>query len=100
MSIAKVETGITGLDPMLQGGFPEGRMILVMGGPGTGKTIFCSQFLYYGATKREEKTVYISLDEGKPHFIQEMHTFGWDFKELEEENRFTFIDASDVRRIP
>jgi len=97
--VRKVETGIPGLDKMLQGGFPEGRMILVMGGPGTGKTIFSSQFLHHG-TKLGEKTVYISLDETKPHFLDEMLTFGWKFKELEQDNRFTFIDASNIRRIP
>ena len=99
MGIRKIETGITGLDIMLQGGFPEGRMILIMGGPGTGKTIFCSQFLHYGATEQGEKGVYISLDETKPHFLEEMLTFGWDFQELEQANLFTFIDASDIRRI-
>jgi len=100
MAIGKVETGIPGLDTMLRGGFPEGRMTLIMGGPGTGKTIFGSQFLHYGAAKQEEKTVYISLDETKADFVEEMLTFGWDFKELEQENKFTFIDASYVRRIP
>lgn len=100
MVIKKVDTGITGLDKMLQGGFPEGRIALIMGGPGTGKTIFCSQFLHYGATKQEEKTVYISLDETKSHFVEEMLAFGWDFEQLEQENSFTFIDASNVRRIP
>ncbi len=99
MTIRKVETGITGLDKMLQGGFPQGRMILVTGGPGTGKTIFCSQFLYHGAAKGE-KTVYISLDETKTHFEEEMLTFNWHFKELEQDNRFRFIDASNIRRIP
>jgi len=99
MTIRKMETGISGLDKMLQGGFPEGRMILVTGGPGTGKTIFCSQFLQHGAAKGE-KTVYISLDETKTHFTEEMLTFGWDFKKLEQDNKFKFIDASSVRRIP
>ena len=100
MAIRKVETGIAGLDTMLGGGFPEGRMVLVMGGPGTGKTIFCSQFLHHGATENEEKTVYISLDETKSHFLEEMLTFGWNFQELEQEKRFTFIDAANIRRIP
>jgi len=100
MVIRKVGTGIQGLDTMLRGGFMEGRMILVTGGPGTGKTIFCAQFLHHGATERGEKTLYISLDETKSHFVEEMLTFGWDFKELEQEEKFTFIDASDIRRIP
>lgn len=98
MGILKVKTGITGLDTMLRGGFPEGRMTLITGGPGTGKTIFCSQFLYYGA-KEKEKTVYISLDETMTHFAEEMLTFGWDFRRLEQDNLFKFIDASSVRRI-
>jgi KaiC/GvpD/RAD55 family RecA-like ATPase len=100
MVIGRVEAGIPGLDNMLHGGFPEGRMILVMGGPGTGKTIFCSQFLYYGSAKQDEKTVYISLDENRSHFLKEMLTFGWDFQKLEQERKFTFIDASSIRRIP
>lgn len=100
MGIRKVGTGIAGLDTMLRGGFPEGRMILVMGGPGTGKTIFCSQFLRYGATEQDEKVVYISLDETKSHFLEEMLTFGWNFQDLEQGKRFTFIDASNIRRIP
>jgi KaiC/GvpD/RAD55 family RecA-like ATPase len=100
MVVGRVETGIPGLDNMLRGGFPEGRMVLVMGGPGTGKTIFCSQFLHYGSAKQDEKTVYISLDENKPHFLKEMFTFGWDFQKLEQERKFTFIDASGIRRIP
>jgi len=98
--IRKAETGITGLDMMLRGGFPEARTTLITGGPGTGKTIFCSQFLHHGATEEGEKTVYLSLDETKPQFFEEMLTFGWDFKKLEQERLFTFIDASDVRRIP
>ncbi len=99
MGITKVETGIEGLDTMLRGGFPEGRMILITGGPGTGKTIFCSQFLHHGAAKGE-KVVYISLDETMTHFSEEMLAFNWDFKKLEQENKFKFIDASSVRRIP
>ena len=38
----KISTGITGLDEMLDGGFPKKRIMLVSGGPGSGKTIFAS----------------------------------------------------------
>jgi KaiC/GvpD/RAD55 family RecA-like ATPase len=98
--INKVETGISGLDEMLRGGLPEGRVILAAGGPGTGKTIFCTQFLHHGITNKDEKAVFISLDETKPHYIEEMRTFGWDFEALEQEGKFKFVDASNVRRIP
>jgi circadian clock protein KaiC len=85
---------------MLGGGFPYGRVILVIGGPGTGKTIFCSQFLHWGMTEQDEKAVYISLDEPKSHYLKEMLVFGWDFGKLEQDNKFMFVDASSVRRIP
>jgi len=100
MSSQKVATGILGLDKMLGGGFPEGRVILVVGGPGTGKTVFCSQFLHWGTTNRKEGSVYISLDENEPQFSRETLCFGWDFRQLENEGRFVFVDASGVRRTP
>ena len=61
----KVRTGIPGLDELVDGGFPEGRVILVIGGPGTGKTIMCSQFLHKGIYENQENGVFVSLDESK-----------------------------------
>jgi KaiC/GvpD/RAD55 family RecA-like ATPase len=94
-----VATGIQGLDELISGGFPEGRIILVVGGPGTGKTIFASQFLYKGLSEHNENGVFASLDEGKNHYYNEMQNFGWDFKKAEEEKKFVFIDATRVSRI-
>ncbi len=42
----RVPTGIKGLDELLGGGFPEGKCILVVGSPGSGKTTFAIQYLY------------------------------------------------------
>ena len=44
----RVPTGIDGLDPLIEGGFPKGSLVLLAGNPGTGKTIFSMQFLYRG----------------------------------------------------
>ena len=83
---------------MLGGGFPEDRVILVIGGPGSGKTIFASQFLYKGVVDYGENGIYISLDESKDHLYEEMIKFGWDFKKLEEEKKISFIDATLMSR--
>ena len=93
-----VETGIQGLNELISGGFPEGRVILVVGGPGTGKTILASQFLYKGIDDYHENGIYVSLDESKDHYYSEMQTFGWDFKKAEEEAKFVFIDATRMSR--
>src|SRR2546426_10741350 len=45
----RVPTGIKGLDELLGGGFPDGRCILIVGSPGSGKTTFALQYLYHGA---------------------------------------------------
>ena len=74
-----VQTGVYGLDEMMSGGFPKERIILILGGPGAGKTILTSQFLYKGLSEFNENGVMVSLDESKGHFYSEMLNFGWDF---------------------
>ena len=95
----KIGTGIPGLDELVGGGFPKGRVVLVIGGPGTGKTIMCAQFLYKGIYEHEESGVFVSLDESKDHFYSEMQGFGWDFRKAEEEGKFAFIDATRMSRL-
>lgn len=92
-------TGVQGLDELLNGGFPEGRVILVIGGPGSGKTILASQFLYNGIYNYNENGIYVSLDEAKDHYWSEMKNFGWDFKKAEKEGKFVFIDATKMSRM-
>ena len=95
----RIATGIDGLDELVGGGFPGGRVILVIGGPGAGKTIMCSQFLYNGIYKNQENGVFVSLDESKDHFYAEMQKFGWDFRKAEEEKKFAFVNATRMSRV-
>jgi circadian clock protein KaiC len=97
---SRVESGIPGLDALLDGGFPAGKVVLILGEPGTGKTILCSQYLHWGASQRSEKGVYVGMNEPKPRFITEMTALGMDFAKLEKDNRFAYVDATEVRRIP
>jgi len=96
----RLETGISGLDSMLDGGFNEGRVVLVLGEPGSGKTILCSQYLFHGATERNEKSIFIGMNEQKSRFMQEMAGLGMDFDKLEKSGAFSYVDATEVRRIP
>ena len=91
-------TGVPGLDDLLGGGFPEGRVILIVGGPGTGKTILASQCLYNGIHEYQENGIFVSLDESKKHYYSEMQDFGWDFVTAEQEAKFIFIDATRMSR--
>lgn len=95
----QMRSGISGLDAMLGGGFSEGRVILVLGEPGTGKTIFCSQFLYASASTNE-KAAFIGMNEPKSRYYAEMKALGMDFEKLGNDGKFNYVDATDVRRIP
>jgi KaiC/GvpD/RAD55 family RecA-like ATPase len=96
---SKISSGITGLDSILRGGFPEGRAILVLGEPGTGKTILCAQYLFQGA-KGTDKAVIIGMNEPKERYMSEMLELGMDFAQLEKSGNFAYVDATEVRRIP
>ena len=93
-------TGIPGLDEILGGGIPQGRVVLVVGGPGSGKTILSTQFLVNGVKNYGENATFVSLDESKQHYYSEMSKFGWDLAKLEQERKFVFVDASPIRTIP
>jgi len=77
----KLATGIAGLDKMLNGGVIEGRPYLVVGGPGSGKTIFCVQFLMEGL-KKGEKCLYVTLEEPAEELRENMALFGWDISKV------------------
>lgn len=64
-----VSTGLSGLDRLLNGGFPSKTVILISGEAGTGKTLFGLNFLINGASKNE-KCVYISLNENKEELLR------------------------------
>jgi circadian clock protein KaiC len=95
----KTATGIQGLDELIGGGIPKGRAVLVIGGPGTGKTIFTAQFLYKGIKDHSENGIFVSIDESKEHFFDEMQQFGWDFRKAEGDMKFAYIDATRISRV-
>lgn len=94
----RIKSGIKGLDELLGGGFPKGKCILLVGGPGSGKTIFAIQFLVAGA-EGEEPGLYISLDEKPEEVKEEMSSLGWDLESLERKGKLFFIDATPLRKV-
>lgn len=74
--------------------------MLILGEPGAGKTILCSQFLANGINRFGENGLFVSMEEAKQDFDREMGQFGWDFSFAEKQGKFAFVDASPIRTIP
>lgn len=86
MAVERVQTGIPGFDELVNGGILKRNVVLLSGGPGTGKSIFSMQYLYNGLL-RGEPGVYVAL-EGHPVQVRtNMAQLGWDPRKFEEEGR-------------
>ncbi len=92
----RVPTGVPGLDEIIEGGLPSNSSILVTGGPGSGKTILCMQFLIHGI-KNGEPGIIISMDERPEDLRREALKFGWDLTKYEDEGMLAIVDVSYPR---
>ena len=90
--IKKTPTGIEGFDQITLGGLPKGRTTLIMGEPGSGKTVFALQSLVNGARLYNEPGIFVALEENSRQIINNAATFGWDISFLEK-NKLFFLDA-------
>jgi circadian clock protein KaiC len=70
---------------------PGNRTTLVIGGPGSGKTVFALQALVSGA-QEGKAGLFVSFDEQPRRLIEDGGAFGWNLSELEKE-RLIFLDA-------
>jgi len=90
--IARLPTGVPGLDDLIQGGLQPSDFVLLVGGIGTGKTIFSTQFAYYGAKVANEPVVYATFEEDAESLRKNMAKFGMDLAALEKEKKLKLID--------
>jgi circadian clock protein KaiC len=74
----KAITGVEGLDEILAGGLRRGRVYLLEGSPGTGKTTVACQFLLAGAAAGE-RGLYITLSETETELRETARSHGWEF---------------------
>src|SRR3989344_2231288 len=92
-SNGRIQSGIVNLDPLIQGGLKERSISLVVGGAGSGKTIFAMQYLMEGL-KRGEPGLYITFEEKKEKLYKDMSVFEWDFKVYEDKKMFFVLEYS------
>ncbi len=97
-SLEKVLSGIEGFDDITCGGLPVGRTTLLMGGPGSGKTVLALQILVGAGTQHGTPGIFVAFEENARRVAANGEAFGWNIRALERKQLF-FIDAcvrSDV----
>jgi circadian clock protein KaiC len=72
---------VAGLGNILDGGLPVGRLYLIDGSPGSGKTTLAIQFLLEGA-KAGNRGLYVTLSESTEELTEVAHSHGWDLSSL------------------
>lgn len=78
VGVHKATTGVAGLDEITGGGLPAGRVTLVAGGPGTGKTLLGVTFLVAGMRDHGEPAVLLSFDETARDIVENVASLGID----------------------
>lgn len=79
--VARMPTGISGFDELVEGGIPKDSLVLLSGSTGTGKSTFAMNFLVEGI-KMGQHGCYISLEESIDETVRQMTMFNWDINKM------------------
>jgi circadian clock protein KaiC len=81
--LEKAPTGIPGLDQITGGGLPLGRVTLVAGSAGAGKTLLGLNFLVAGARQYGDPGVLMTFEESAAKVALNVRSLGFDLDELQ-----------------
>ncbi len=87
----RVSTGVHALDAIIEGGFIKNSCNLIIGPPGSGKTIFGMQYLVDGANKGEPG-VFVTFQENGKKLKTEMIRFGWDLSQYKRDRKISILE--------
>ncbi len=90
------KTGIGGLDESLEGGIPEGHVVLLTGQSGTGKTVLSMQWLFGGWEKYQHPGIYVSVTEPFTKAIKNIRSMSFFDKSSLESGNLRFTDLRSM----
>ena len=96
----KAPTGIPGLDQITGGGLPLGRVTLVAGSAGTGKTLLGMNFLVAGAREHGDPGVLVTFEEPAAKVARNVRSLGFDLDALQRDGLLVVlsfpVDPSEI----
>lgn len=91
-SSGRISSGIDGLDAMTKGGYLEGDVTILAGSAGTGKTIFCIQFLVEGL-RAGERCLYVTHEENESQLIRDALNIGLDLRKYMDKGLLSILSV-------
>jgi len=91
----RMYTYVDGLDEALNGGIPEGHVVIVAGPPGTMKSSLCLSIAATNAARERRPSLYITLEESRESFQVQARSLGLPLEETA--GLLMFLDARDLR---
>src|SRR5256712_2456 len=91
----RMYTYVEGLDEALNGGIPEGHVVVIAGPPGTMKSSLCLSIAAYNAAKERRPSLYITLEESRESFQIQAGSLGLPLEDTA--GLLMFLDAPDLR---
>ncbi|MEP7188970.1 MAG: ATPase domain-containing protein, partial [Roseiflexaceae bacterium] len=88
--LARVTSGVEGLDDLLGGGLPAGDAVLVSGPSGAGKSVLAAQFIAAGARQGEPGVIAV-FEEHPLEYVRRAESLGIDLEDLEKKGALKII---------
>ena len=99
MEDRRIETGIFGLDRVIEGGIRDNTSVVVVGASGTGKSTFAMQYIMHGI-QNGEQGLYISMEEPPEQIMKEAALMGWDMEShLNKELFFIHLKGKNFKKM-
>jgi KaiC/GvpD/RAD55 family RecA-like ATPase len=92
----RIPSGVSGFDHLIQGGFLPGRLYVLSGPPGSGKTTFTAQFVAEGL-RNGENCLYVTMHESRAELVEDMSGYEFGFETLAGSEQFRFVNLANKK---
>jgi KaiC/GvpD/RAD55 family RecA-like ATPase len=89
----RVSSGVRGFDALVEGGFLDGRLYVISGPPGSGKTTFTAQYMTEGL-RNGERCLYVTMHETREELVEYMSSYDFGFDRLAGADEFRFLNLA------
>lgn len=88
----RINTGLDQLDNDLEGGLPQGSIIVIMGDKKTGAEQLADYIMLEGL-KNDESGVFMALEKAPSKFKENAEYYDWAFDKHERRDKLMFVDG-------